>query len=62
MCIRDRTKTMLKNRKNKALFFKNTEEEIKNSYPKEVYDAYKNNDTYAVLDEMCIRDRADSRW
>lgn len=44
------SKTMLKNRKNKPLFFKDTEDEIKNSYPKEVYDAYKNNETYAVLD------------
>ena len=43
-------KTMIKDKKNKAIFFKDIEEEIKNSYPKEVIDAYQNKETYAKLD------------
>ena len=43
-------KTTLKNKKNKPLFFKNTTEEIKNNYPKEVIDAYISRDRYAKLD------------
>lgn len=43
-------KTTLKNKKNKPLFFKNTTEEIKNNYPKEVIDAYVGRERYAVLD------------
>lgn len=38
-----------KNKKGKALFFKNEIEEIKANYPKEVYDAYKNKEKYAIL-------------
>lgn len=43
-------KSTLKNKKNKPLFFKNTTEEIKNNYPKEVIDAYVGREKYAVLD------------
>lgn len=43
-------KTMIKDRSGKPLFFDNTEEEIKNTYPKEVYDALVNRATYARLD------------
>lgn len=43
-------KTMLKSKKNKPLFFKNTAEEIKNNYPKEVTKAYTSKEKYAVLD------------
>lgn len=43
-------KTTLKNKKNKPLFFKNTTEEVKNNYPKEVIDAYVSRDRYAKLD------------
>lgn len=43
-------KSTLKNKKNKPLFFKNTVEEIKNNYPKEVIDAYTSREKYAVLD------------
>lgn len=38
-----------KNRKNKALFYSNLDEEIKDTYPKEVYEAYKNKEQYAIL-------------
>ena len=44
------SKSMLKDKKNKALFFENQETEIQNNYPDEVYQAYKNGDTYAKLD------------
>ena len=43
-------KTMLKDRKRQPLFFNNQDEEIQENYPEEVYEAYKNNDTYAKLD------------
>lgn len=43
-------KTMLKSKKNKPLFFKNTAEEIKNNYPKEVTKAYTSKEKYAILD------------
>ena len=43
-------KTVLKNKKGKALFFENEEKEIKENYPEEVYDAYKAKDKYARLD------------
>lgn len=43
-------KTMLFDRQRKPLFFQNQEEEIQANYPPEVYEAYKNNDTYAKLD------------
>ena len=43
-------KSTLKNKKNKPLFFKNTNEEIKNNYPKEVIDAYVAREKYARLD------------
>lgn len=42
-------KTVLKNKNNKALFFKDTDEEIKNNYPPEVYEAYRNKEQYAKL-------------
>lgn len=42
-------KTMKRNSKRKALFFEKTEEEVKNNYPKEVYDAFVANDTYARI-------------
>ena len=44
------SKSMLKDKKNKALFFENQETEIQNNYPDEVYQAYKSGDTYAKLD------------
>lgn len=43
-------KTTLKSKKNKPLFFTNMTEEIKNSYPKEVIDAYVGRERYAKLD------------
>lgn len=43
-------KTYLKNKKGKALFFENIEQDIQNNYPQEVYDAYKSKDRYAKLD------------
>lgn len=42
-------KTYAKDRRNKALYFENIENEIKNTYPPEVYDAYKNNENIARL-------------
>lgn len=42
-------KTIKKTRKNKALFFEKLEYEIKANYPPEVYEAYKNKDDYAKL-------------
>ena len=43
-------KTMLMTRSRKPLFFKNQNEEVQANYPKEVYDAFKGNETYAKLD------------
>lgn len=43
-------KTYLKNKKNKELFLKALEDEMKNNYPEEVYTAYKSGERYAVLD------------
>lgn len=43
-------KMTIKTKKNKALFFNTTDEEIKNNYPNEVYRAYKNKEKYAKLD------------
>lgn len=43
-------KTTLKNKRNEPLFFLNIEEEIKNNYPDEIYQAYINKDNYAKLD------------
>lgn len=43
-------KTRLKGRKNKPLFFDNLSEEIKNNYPKEIYEAFINKERYAKLD------------
>ena len=43
-------KTMIKDKKKKALFFENTLKELQANYPQEVVDAFKNNDTYAKLD------------
>lgn len=42
-------KTMIKSKNGKPLFFKDADEEIKNNYPKEVYDAFKSKETYAKL-------------
>lgn len=39
-----------KNKKNQPLFYKNMAEEIKATYPIEVYNAYVNKEQYAVLD------------
>jgi len=41
---------MIKTKKGKSLFFDDVETEIKNSYPKEVYEAYKAKERYAKLD------------
>lgn len=38
-----------RNRKNKADYFDNIENEIKNTYPSEVYEAYKKNENFARL-------------
>ena len=43
-------KTIIKTKKNKALFFDSIEEDVKNNYPKEVYTAYINKERYAKLD------------
>nr|DAT84941.1 MAG TPA: hypothetical protein [Caudoviricetes sp.] len=46
--------TSRKNKKNKEIVFKDAEDVVKNSYPKEVYDAYRNGDKYAVLDQSRV--------
>lgn len=38
-----------KNKKNQALFYKDADEEIKETYPPEVYEAYKNKEQFAKL-------------
>jgi hypothetical protein len=38
-----------KNKKNKPLFYENMDEEIKDTYPIEVYEAFRNKELYAVL-------------
>lgn len=43
-------KTMLMTRSRKPLFFKDQNEEVKATYPAEVYNAFKSNETYAKLD------------
>ena len=43
-------KTYKKTKKKKPLMFANMEEEVKNSYPKEVYEAFINKEDYAILD------------
>ncbi len=43
-------KVYRKTKKKKPLMFENIEEEVKNSYPKEVYDAFIAKEDYAVLD------------
>lgn len=43
-------KTYKKNKKNKALFFSNMDEEVKANFPPEVYEAFKNKEQYAILD------------
>ena len=43
-------KVYKKNKKNKALFFKNMEDEVKANYPQEVYDAFVTKEDYAKLD------------
>ena len=43
-------KVYKKNKKNKALFFKNMEDEVKANYPQEVYDAFVAKEDYAKLD------------
>ena len=43
-------KVYKKTKKNKALFFKNMEDEVKANYPKEVYDAFVAKEEYAKLD------------
>lgn len=43
-------KTMIKNKKGQFLFFKNTQEEVDATYPKEVGEAMRNRENYAVLD------------
>lgn len=43
-------KTYKKTKKKKPLMFKDMEDEIKNSYPKEVYEAFVNKEDYAILD------------
>lgn len=42
-------KVYQKNKRNKALFYNNMDEEIKDTYPDEVYQAYKNKEIYAKL-------------
>jgi len=43
-------KLILKNKQGTPLFFGTVDEDIKNNYPKEVYDAYINRDQYIKLD------------
>lgn len=43
-------KTYTKDRKGKALYFENIDKEIQANFPPEVYQAYKNGDTYCRLD------------
>lgn len=43
-------KVYRKTKKRKPLMFENMEEEVKNSYPKEVYDAFIAKEDYAILD------------
>ena len=43
-------KTYRKNKKNKALYFEKIEDEVKSNFPTEVYEAFKNGESYAVLD------------
>lgn len=43
-------KTMIKKRDGTYMFFKDINEEVEANYPKEVYDALQNRDTYAMLD------------
>lgn len=43
------SKTYKRNKKNKALFFSNMEEEVKANYPTEVYDAFVAKEKYAKL-------------
>lgn len=43
-------KTYKRNKKNKALFFDSIEDEVKENYPKEVYDAFIAKEKYAKLD------------
>ena len=43
-------KVYRKTKKKRPLMFENMEEEVKNSYPKEVYKAFINKEDYAVLD------------
>lgn len=43
-------KVYRKTKKKRPLIFENMEEEVKNSYPKEVYKAFINKEDYAVLD------------
>lgn len=43
-------KVYRKTKKRKPLMFENMEEEVKNSYPKEIYDAFIAKEDYAVLD------------
>lgn len=43
-------KVNIKNKDGSFLFFKSIEEEVKNTYPKEVYDAYTSKNNFAKLD------------
>lgn len=43
-------KTYTKTKNGKALFYKDLEEEVKNNFPPEVYDAYKKGESYCRLD------------
>lgn len=47
-------KVYRKTKKRKPLMFENMEEEVKNSYPKEVYEAFIAKEDYAVLDHKYI--------
>jgi len=44
------TSNRMTNRLGKSLFFNSLDEEIKKTYPAEIYNAYKNREKYAVLD------------
>ena len=48
------SKIYKKNKKNKALFFSNIEEEVKVNYPQEVYQAFVDKEQYAKLDTRYI--------
>lgn len=53
--LRSKLRVNSRKKKNgKDIFYDKVNEIVKNNYPKEVYDAYKNNEKYALLDQKRI--------